>query len=128
VHPNISLLLHQNAADTLEKKYPKLCNLSSFLPPKTLPTTPETTKKVQIRERKPLFIVHAPRTSPSLARNRKPIFVPNFEHPNRRVKPTNSKSSKGLEEIIFISWFFREPLREKKTNSPRLSAGPKTKP
>jgi hypothetical protein len=43
-------------------------------------TTSETAQKVQIQERKPIFILHAPRTNPSLTKNRKPIFVPNFEH------------------------------------------------
>jgi len=42
VHPNISLLLHQNTVDALEKKYPRLCNPSSFLPPQMLLTTLET--------------------------------------------------------------------------------------
>jgi hypothetical protein len=127
VHPNISLLLHQNTADALEKKYPKLCKPSSFLSPQMLPTTSETTHKVQIRERKPIFVLHAPHTSPNLARNRKPIFAPNFEHLNCRAKTTNSKSSKKLEENNFISWFCREPPREKKSNNPRLRARPKIK-
>jgi len=83
-----------------------------------LPTTPETAQKVQIQERKPFFILHAPCTSPSLTRNRKSIFAPNFEHPNRRAKPTNTKSSKGLKENTFISCFFREPHREKKNQQP----------
>jgi hypothetical protein len=104
VHPNINLLLYQNAADAVEKKYLRLCNPSSFLPPQTLPTTSEIAQKVHIRERKPLYILHAPRTSPSLARNRKIVFAPNFEHPNHRAKSTNSKSSKGLEENTFTSW------------------------
>jgi len=105
-----------------------LCNPSSFLPPQTLSTTPETAQKVQIRERTPLYILHAPRTSLSLTKNRKLIFVPNFEHPHRRTKPTNSKFSKGLEENTFASWVCGESPRGKKYNSPRLSAGPKTKP
>jgi hypothetical protein len=76
--------------------------------------TSETAQKVQIQERKPIFILNALRTNPSLTKNRKPIFVPNFEHPNHRAKFTNSKSSKGLEENTCLSWFFREPIREKK--------------
>jgi hypothetical protein len=128
VHPNISILFHQNVVDALEKKYLRLCNPSSFLHLQTLPTTSETTQKVQIQERKPLFILHASCTSLSLAKNRKPIFAPIFEHPNRRAKPTNSKSSKELEENTFISWFWREPPRKKKSNSPQLNAGSKTKP
>jgi hypothetical protein len=127
VHPNIILLFHQNVVDTLENKYSRLYNSSSF-PPQTLSMTSETAQKVQNRERKPLHILHAPRTSPSLSRNKKPIFAPNFKHPNRRAKPTNSKSSKGLEENTFTFWVCREPPRGNKSNSPRLNAGLKTQP
>jgi hypothetical protein len=112
----------------MEKKYSRFCNPLSFIHPQTLLTTPEIAQKVQIRERKPLYIIHAPLTSQSLARNKKPILVPNFEHLNCRAKPTNSKSLKGLEENTFTSWVCREPYRGKKSNSPRLSTGPKTKP
>jgi hypothetical protein len=114
--------------DAMEKNTVGFATHHSFIHPQTLPTTPEIAQKVQIRERKPLYIIHAPLTSPSLARNKKPIFVPNFEHLNCRAKPTNSKSSKGLEENTFTSWVCREPYRGKKSNSPRLSTGPKTKP
>jgi hypothetical protein len=41
------------------------------------------------------------------------------------LKPSNSKSSKGLEKNIFISWFHRAPPREKKASNPWLSAEPK---
>jgi hypothetical protein len=120
VQPNISLLLllHQNVAGALEKKYSRLCNPSSFLHSQTLLTTPKIAQKVQIRKRKPLYITHAPCTSLSLAKNKKSIFALNFKYPNRRAKPTNSKFSKGLEENTFISWVCREPPRWKKIQLP----------